>query len=988
MIDILFPAAVESGTDGLGQPYFCFDDTWNFQYAQTTGDPSLVVDDPSASDTTVAFDEEVQPITCPVLSPLDVLDPLQRSQANKLEGIYGDIEIICDAWDGEAPETDTSTDTGIVDSIADALSLDVECPDIEGLTSQGAYYKLWKDYWCCEKRSKIIQQRIYAAQIPFAIAGLISSIDTYNEILDKELDILCDVQEDVDLVAQCSAALLGTPEEPGILKQCEAALLEGHNDRIGTINCRGKAACDWAFNEFDAYDRLWAPVRHENVPLVANRLETMMTNGSVTSTDTLNWAEGINNCINESILPELKRQFAPLLGSVNCSSENLNQWREELKDKAHSLSEHYNKTFKSGETTMIPQMMEMSACMVQRICEMRDYLYECGKCDMQFYKENYQQGETAQARAAMSTSAELIPKLLESVSWLDRNIPYALDIFKTCYADEQKTLNPLLWDNARELAPEVVNCFNYFKDKADQNDKFFDNCYRDRECRIVKQQLDFACSLTQFIGDSLQRLDKWSEADRDMFDHNFRSREITNLQAVSHNGELSSNELHDFSHWMDERTREYHETYNKFWLPCDIENLKQHCDIWTRDNPLQGIERNSQQLNRLGKDLHDVVDSGLVHARTFMDEVFAEADRFDYCVEAPAYLHVRKQIDRAREELERCTPRWATGHLLDATMRLKAEGARAEGAAYESATRWKWWANEQLDDKDHRRRVEALGIIDAYALRTIDANKTETAGYDLLLNHAREAITRGRTYLESMQQSAQNTFNMQSTQVDAMLRGTQLWHFWPELALQESNSFQQHTNRVQQDAYRLLELGHFWPTQASQDKSNAVQVVNQSLDTATELSRLGQFYFQQAQTLNQQRVGAASAAGNLGNAYAQTGHNLHRLASDKMGNAIQQSVAAGQIGLGASEVGASHMATALEVENRMTLNALEHLKAGVSAFSIGIDFLQEVRQAYQLSGSYGLDAANSMTNLFDQGRRDGVLALAINEQCISLLPSG
>ena len=978
------PSGIQSGPEDLnGDATYCFAASTGITYAHTTGVINDVVDSPMGVDSTVAFNADGTPIlNCPGLTEFDTLDPLQQSQLKKI-GFYADIGFICEAWDGKVESSaDPDSDTGIVDSIKELVDLDIECPDIEGLTSQGAYYKLWHDYWCCEKRTKAIQQRIYAGQIPIAIAGLLTSINTYNKILDKELDVLCDVTEDIDLVAQCSASLLGTDEEPGIIKECQSNLLEGHNDRIGTINDRGKAVCEWAEDEFDCYQRLWDPIRKKEAPIVANRLENMINNGSVTSTDTLNWAEGMEGCIKDNILPELKRQFAPLLGSVNCTSNNLNDWRQELKDKAAGLSEHYTRVFQSGEATMIPQMMEMSTCMVQRICEMRDWLYDCAKCDMDIYQKGYQMGEIGQAQAAMTTAAQLIPKLTESVNWLDQNIPYALDIFQACYADEQRTLNPQLWDNARELAPEIVECYKYFKDKSFDSDQFFENCYKDRECRLVKQQLDFARELTQFVDDSLRRLDKWSEEDRDMFDENFRSREITNLQTVSHNGELASNELHDFSHWMDERTKQFHETYNQFWLPCDIENLKQHCEVWTRGNPLQGMERNNEQLNRLGKDLHDVVNSGLVHAHTFMDQVFEEADRFDYCVETPAYLHVRKQIDRAQEELERCTPRWATGHLLDAQLKLKAEGARAEGAAFEAATRWKWWANEQLDDKAHRRRVEALGLIDAFALRTIDANKTETAGYDLLLNHMREAIGRGRIYMENMQQAAQATATMQSSQIDSLMRAVQLWHFWPELALQEANSFQQAANQVQKDAYSILELGRYWPQAADQQKQSALNVVDSSLDTAMELSRLGQFYLSQADQMNTQRANLANTAGALGNQFAQTGHNLHRIASDKAGNALQTSISAGQVGLGASEIGASHMNTALEIENRMTLNALEHLKAGIGAFGIGIDFLQEVRQAYQLSGSYGLDASNSMINLFKHGQNDGFFAASLNEQCI------
>lgn len=957
-----------AGIDGQGNPYYCY---------YPDGD-AHIVDRPAAVNppATHAFDDTGTLITCDYN-----IHPLQASLANKLDGCFPAIGSLCVKEEPEPVDPPTDADpTSFLPELDDCSAEDL----IGGKTAQEAYYSLWADWWCCEKRSKQLQQWIYRAQVPFAIYGLITSLETYNKILDKNLDLICTTVEDQALIAACSREILGTEEEPGLLKICQSNLLEGHNDRIGLINNRGQHACDLADNELDCYDKLWKPLQAEHAPHIASQLHTMLQNGKETSEYTQSWADGLQECITENMLPELKRQFGPLLESTGCVSVNLNEWREDLKEKASDLHDHFNNVYKCPEANMIPVIMDMTTCMVQRTCELRDWLYDCAREDHDIYQQGYQKGEGPQARAAMSTSAQLIPKIIESVKWLDTNIPYAQDIFKTCYGDPQATLNPRLYAEATELAPEITRCYEWFRDNATDYKKFFEECYQDAECRLVKQQLDLACRLATRHEESLERIDQWSLEDREMFTRHFKSHEITALQKGTVNGHRASDELNKISRWFDERSKEFHDTYHQHWLPCDIDNLKQHCAIWTRGNPLQELERNNKEMQTMSQELQEFHSDGLVQAKTYLDKVFQQHDKFDQCIEASAVNYVRSEIDMALDDLEKCTSKYAVGHRLAATQQLKIGGARAIGAAAETARRWNWWANEQMDQRNFDRRLALMGIMDAAAIRAIEASKTETAGYDLLLTHSRDALVRGQLYMQSMHEAGKTSSAIDQNQVDSMLRSVQLMHFWPEMAMRGNAEFNAQYATMMDDAQGIVQLGHTWRDAASREKTSATAVMSQSFDVAMRLSQLGQFYFSQSEQMNAQRTQAAVQAGQLGNQYANTGHNLHRLSSDKVGNALQQSINAAQMGLGAGDLGHKHEALALEIENKMTLNALEHLKAGISAFAIGIDFLQEVRQSYELSGSYGLNAANGLLNLFKHGQNAGLMGLTANEQCYEM----
>jgi len=706
--------------------------------------------------------------------------------------------------------------------------LNVKGPDISCKTQAETYACLWADWWECEKGNKTVQNAILAGQGALALWALVESLELYNKLLEKNVDIICDAQEDLVDVRRCSEEILA---EDGPLKACQNDLLAGHNDRIGTINKRGNFACQFADDEFECYRKLWAPIQKEYTPRLADSLYDMIEGTEFSATSAVNWSSSLEQCITENMLPELKRQFAPLMGSVNCTSNNLNDWRQELKDKAARLYSHAEEHFQKPEARMIPAIMDMSACMVQRVCELRDWLAECGKCDLETYQRGYQAHEIQLANTTLSSTNQVVDRMVETADWLDRNVPAALDIFQTCFAD-------IVW-----------------------------------------------------------------------------------------NGNEASNDLDRFRCWWIDRTEQFLDTWEHHWLPCDIQNLKEHCDVWTYTNPLREIHSNADQMKLQGIDADEAYRYSIIEANALLNEVFHGKDeKFDYCIEDPAVLHVRKQIDQSLADLEKCTPQHCKGWLMEQTARLKADGARAEGSAYAAAQRWKFVAN--------------------------------------------------------MQDSGRNAISIMGNELDTMVRMIQLWHFWPELANQGKQAFIQGSQATIDDAMNMVQMGHFWPDAAMREKQAATDVASGALDVGIRLSQLGQFYHQQATTMNQQRHSNAVTAGQLGNDFIRSGHNIHQIGANKVQQAMASSLQAGQVGLAASEIGAQHASTALEIENRMTLNALEHLRAGITSLGVGLDFLGEVRQTQQQAGAYGNNAANSMINLFRHGQQNGLMTLNAREALV------
>jgi len=522
----------------------------------------------------------------------EVLHPLQISQFNRL-GYYSPVKGICPGWEGDPPAEPAGSGSSLEDK------LNVKGPDISCKTQAETYACLWADWWECEKGNKTVQNAILAGQGALALWALVESLELYNKLLEKNVDIICDAQEDLVDVRRCSEEILA---EDGPLKACQNDLLAGHNDRIGTINKRGNFACQFADDEFECYRKLWAPIQKEYTPRLADSLYDMIEGTEFSATSAVNWSSSLEQCITENMLPELKRQFAPLMGSVNCTSNNLNDWRQELKDKAARLYSHAEEHFQKPEARMIPAIMDMSACMVQRVCELRDWLAECGKCDLETYQRGYQAHEIQLANTTLSSTNQVVDRMVETADWLDRNVPAALDIFQTCFADEARTLNPLLFDNARELAPEIQQCFEWFKDNAVCYKEFFESCYRDGECRLVKTQLELAHKLTKHIFDELCTLNNWSDTDRAFYDDNFRHVEQLATPDIVWNGNEASNDLDRFRCWWIDRTEQFLDTWEHHWLPCDIQNLKEHCDVWTYTNPLREIHSNADQMKLQGID--------------------------------------------------------------------------------------------------------------------------------------------------------------------------------------------------------------------------------------------------------------------------------------------------------------------------------------------------------------------------------------------------
>jgi hypothetical protein len=990
-------ATLPIGADGAGDDFFCFP-TLALTNDSTVVAAHTVSNPTQINSTNRAINADGSTLFCPAGD--DAFHPLQISMRRKLvidgilpRGAFTALGAYCPAWDG-AEASDAVPKEGFIDTALNFLGVSdlidyITCDNVthlelKGKTPQEQYYMLWEDWWKTEKKAKCLQQRVYQAQIPLAIYGLIESLDLYNKLLDKNLDRICTSNDNFNLMAACSDALIGTEDSPGLVKQCETALLEGHNDRIGMINCRGQYACQVATDEFDAYYQLWRGIQHQEAPHLADRLHTMLDNGKFTSEYTMSWARNLDDTLQETVLPSIKKDYNAFVDSANCAANNLNGWRQEVRDKTQRVYNHVDQHHLPGEASMIPLLMNMTECMVSRVCELRDWLHQKAQCDDSTYREYYGSSEGPQARAAMASAAELIPKIADRVRWFEDNTRHVESIFKSCYGDPQATLNPALFQQAENLAPEVGRCFEWFKNQAVKDQDFFERIYRDSECDLVMQHFRHACTLLDGLNKSLEKIDKWSNADRSLYDDHFRSREVEATQELVFTGKTAAEDMTKFGQWFEQKSRDFHEVYNHNWLPADINNLLHHEKVWDRMDPLQVLERNIEDLGKQAATVLPVVESGIQHAQTYLDKVFQEADLFDYALEVPAALHVRDRIDAAQEELERCTSRYASGHLLAASMQLKNQGARSEGAAFEASQRWRFVANEALRRRMVEEQSGGLQVVDGLLTRHLELTQAESSSSAALLDRLNQSVERGRVYIDAFQNSGGLTANMQQNQINNLLQTVQLWHFWPELALRESGEFNAQVQNVLDDSQNLLQLGRFWPEHAQRNKDRGVDVMQQAFDVGLRLSQLGQFYLAQAQSSNAQVASIASGAGQLGNQFAQTGHNLNRIAGDRTQGALGSSVQASQMGLGAAEVGNQKLQQALEYENRMTLNGLEHLKAGISSMGVGVELMREGRNSYQLAGSYGLGAAQEMRGLFRHGLDQGIFGMQANEASYSM----
>ena len=913
----------------------------------------LRLDDPN--DSTVAK-VAGGPFTCSSATPIDATIEAQYEGRE----FFPEIALVCPAV---APVT--------------------ACEELETTNLPSAYYKMWQQYLAAYKDNQKWYQGLYGAQAILALISTIESIKLYNDILDKQLDMICDVKDDVALVAKCSASLLGdgTDENPGILKECQSALLEDHVGRIGIINNRARFSCDAADDMWDLYAEVYKPLDNFYVPKLADKLYSMICNGEMSSDKLESWACTMDDLVKGEMVPGISELFSPLIDSAQCVTANLNDWRESVRSKAIALDDHYRTTYQTPEKTMIPAVMDMATCLTQRVCEMRSWLMQSAHDSEQLYREGYRPGEAAQAKAAMSSAASAIPHLCDTISWLETNTAASLNLFQACYGDGTEKLNPTLFQNAHELAPEVRCLYKFFAENGTEYKDFWNNCYKDRHCRFVKRQLDVAYKLLNYTEASIKRVDKWAQRDRATFDLHFRQLEIEKTPDIIYNGNDGSHARSDIRDFWIEKSESLHKTFDTVWKPCDINNLQQHCDLWADHNPLKELLLNSECMKDLSTDAQEAYSAAILAAERSLEEACEPAEEFKYCIEDKAVAHVRKLADIAEEELFRCSSRYCAGATEEAQIRLRSEMAKAEGGAYAAAERWKWWANETLRDKRFAQKQQAIQTLQALGAISVQAVQAGNDGLARVLSSMDSAIVRGYNYPTLSQSESTLALNASSGEVSDMMQMLQLWRFYPEMALRNQSEAHRMTQQVYNDAQGIMNEGHYWTDAASREKNSALNIGQSSIDIAVRLSEIGQFHLRQAESMNAQRASTAQAAAQTGLGFAQTGHNLHQIAGSRMEGTMAQSISGVGQGLQASRIGVGIEATALQQENTTTLNALRHMQAGMEAMQFGRSMLSDTLGVHQSQVSDTSNAATHLLNMLRTGQNTATLSMGASEAC-------
>lgn len=896
------------------------------------------------------------PYTCTAIAPVD---PDLETQLEDV-GYFPDIIGCCEAVEPVEP-----------------------CAELEATNTPSAYYKMWQEYLQCYKRNQRWYLGLYGAQAVLGLINAIESIKLYNKILDKQVDIICEVTNDIKDVRRCSFNQLGdgTEENPGVLKECQDALLEGHIERIGVINNRARWSCHKADCMWDVYSDTYQASEMYYVPLLADKFHRMIGDGQISMERLKEWAQQMEDCVEETVLPRIKEQYAGIMDSVGCTAANLNEWRESVRSKAIALDDHYRTTYQTPEKTMIPCIMDMSTCLTQRVCEMRTWLMECAQSSEDLYNQAYRNREGKVADANLDIATRAVPKICESLEWLERNIPAADHLYQVSYGNQVTALNPRLFQNAQDLAPEIRCCYEFFKNNAIDFRNFWKNCYEDPECAFVNAQVQTATRMLCLTEASINKLDDWAKADRKMYDNNFREVEACTTPDVVYNGNKASNDLLKVHRWWIDREEDFHKTFDTHWQPCDIHNLQQYCELWNCHDPLKQLADNAQCMKELSRDAQDVQCQALEAAQLELEKACQDDERFEYCIEDKATAHVRKVMGQAEQKLLNCSSRYCSGATEEALIRLYSEMVKAEGGAYAAAERWKWWANQSLKDRQFARKQTTINTLAGFAQVAIQASSASAGANESILSRMNEAIVRGSTYLNNSQAAGDKAIAGTSQHLDAMARMIQLWHFWPEMAVSNQQEAHRMTQQLYNDAQNIISIGHTHLDRSSRDKNSAVSLAQNSIDVSLRLIQLGQFHLSQAEQMNQQRAAMAQNAGTLGNATVQNGHNMHRMAGTKMEGAMARSIEGTRSGLQASQIGAGIESTALQQENTTTLNALRHLQAGIQGIAAGRDMTSDVRIAHEAASQLAASSGNSMLNLWQVGHQSSRLAMSQSAAC-------
>lgn len=923
------------------------------------------------------FDQSIGGMNAGTGPILNISGPLDGQQTFTFPTVSGGEETFWPAviWQCD-PCVEEPTLLGSVVDIAQQYGLapkEVDCGDPETLAE--SYHTIWCEWLKCQQRLQNWMTGVYGLQIVYGLVEATKYTACLNDILGEQKKIAVNQSNNLDLVTECSNAMLGME---GTLKKCENELLKGYVDRLGIANTQADAICLQADDEWSCYRNTYQLVKENFVPGLGTALFDTIQEGTLTSESATEWSSILDQTFLECFLPEMKREFLCILDSANHAATNINDWRDEKRADARALQHHYEQRYKCEEATTIPVIMEMSRCMVEKVCEIRDYLYECGKERTEDWLCAYRDGELEFARDNLDLANSALPKVLASLEWMDRNIPAFNELAK-CYREDEYQLSQQIFLEARELAPEIREAYKLFRSQGHDHREFWDNCWKDRQCRLVKNQLDLACELTDCMRDSIERLRCWADESDKRYKW-YENAERQFAPKVIFSGKDSVDNLERVSDVYEELQSQFRDIWEQKILPCDLKDLQKTCEAWTRANMIEEVHRNNDDLRDMARLSDDAYRKSLPYAQQLLEDVFQE-EMFDFCLEDPAVLHVRGQGDKAIEEFIRCNSRYCGGFMAEGLARLKYQQIMAEGGAVESARRWKWWANEQLQRKRVEQVTSVLGQHATYAQIATNAFVQSTAGNELLMQAVNRTINRVYTYLTQLSDAGNRLVQVNSGMIAAAQNMVNTGHFWPQQALRNESQAQAAKQAVQDDALGILQQGNYFLDRETWATLNGGNYLNSIMSVSQNAVQNGQFWTQQAVSLNNGRHNAATQTVGTGQRTIDQGHDLHRMGSTKVTAALQQSQAAADPALQVAEIGQRYAAKSLDSQADCIQNALDHLVLAGALLDSGISVMSEVRQSRDDANSNAIAAQGNLVNLLSLGSQTTNVNRLLQEQC-------
>lgn len=855
---------------------------------------------------------------------------------------------------------------------------EVDCGDPQTLTE--SYTQQWCQYLKCQAAYQNWMTGVLGVQIVSSIYYAVEAQKCLNDILDDQKAISTIALSDMQNLKACADEI--SNQQNGLIKQCQNSLMENYVNRLGIINDGTKAICEEGDDLWDCFERTHKPWAEKTVPILYDALSNAIVNGGVTSDKISDWSQVMDSVFTDCFLPEMKREFLCILDSANQPTANINQWRDDKHAQAVALNDHYKTKYQCGEGTLIPAVMRMSQCMVEKICELRDYLKDCGEQDICDWNEHYRKGEMEHAAQSYNVAKAGFPRVASSLQWLDTNI-HAFQELAKCYETGEMRLSAEIYDQSNALAPEICDAYQAFKDQRVEYGDFWENCWKDRQCRLVRKELDLACKLADCMDESIERLVSYAIDGDKRYKNWYETAEQHTAPKVIWAGNEAVDELTEVSDLFQEQTEKFRDIWECKILPCDMLDLEKHCDLWCHTNPLLEISETNRDLKDLQIRAQDAYEQSVLEAVSILDDINDKGEEFDYCIEEQALLHVRAQFDKAEEEILRCNSRYCGGFMAEALVRLKTERAKAEGGAFESANRWKWWANEQIKRRRFEQQSNLLSIMSGYGSQSISAAQAAIAGNEFLVTSNDRALKRTYTYLSQMDSAGARAESVNSQLMANMQQMIQSGHFWPSFSVSTEMQANQAKQNMMSNAQSVMEQGNFFLERETWSTLNGSKFLNDMLDLGNQTTGLGRYWTDKAVQSNAERAQEGRAAVQLGQQTVTSGHQLHRMGTDKISAALSASMTAANPGLSAVEIGQRYSAKSLDSQSECIDNALQHMTLANAVINSGLSFMGEVRDAYGSSATQAINAQSQLINMLQESRQLASQSLAFQEECYS-----